>query len=337
MEEVDQQPVDWLWTGVAAIGKLTLIAGDPGVGKSLLAVDLAARVSCGGPFPGSCDLSLPAGAVLVGEEDGLGDTVRPRLEAAGAQLANVKAVRETQRWYPVRDVPDDEIASLIGFNEPVDLRQHPGVLTKAIDATPNCRLVVIDPLSACLSIGSQSDARRAIANLAEVAARRQVALVAVTHFTKSAGDPLIYRPLGGLGPLAVARSAWAIIREPGSDRRLMQPLKQNLHTPSAGLAFRIVTGANGQPRIAWESTDEDAAATIDAQQLTSVIRQHGGQITARMLMRSDRRYKTSREAEAALAKLVDAGLAERRRQPTGKRRGPPLEVFVIEPGGGKIE
>jgi hypothetical protein len=333
MDQVEHEPIEWLWSGIAPLGKLTLIAGDPGVGKSLVTIDLAARVSRGGPFPGSPDLSLPAAAILVGEEDGLADTVRPRLEAASAQLNHVKAVQAVEQGYAVRDSLDDgDIASLVDFKEPVDLRRHPGVLTKAIDQTPNCRLVVIDPLSAYLPGTSQSEARRMLTRLAEVAARRQVALVAVTHFTKSAGDPLMYRPLGGLGALAVARSAWVIVREQETERRLMHPLKQNLRGSSAGLAFTIATEANGQPRIEWEEPCSPAATDADRQeQLAELIRQQGGQITVRALMRCDRqRYTTARQAEAVLAQLVAAGAAERRWQQPGERGGRPVEVFVVK-------
>jgi KaiC/GvpD/RAD55 family RecA-like ATPase len=361
LDQVEQRPLAWLWSGVVPLGKLTLIAGEPSVGKSLVTLDLAARVTTGSPFPGSSAATSPGGVILLGEEDGLGDTVRPRLEAARANLGLINALQAMRQNYLVRHPPWSEFEHLSPHEEPLDLRRNMRVVTEAIDSVANCRLVVLDPLSAYLSPGASGmQARRVLTKLAEVAAKRQVAVVVVTHFTKTAGDPLMYRPLGGLSGLAVARSAWVIVREQGSPRRWLLPLKQNLRESTGGLAFQVVAEPNGEARVQWEEPsvgpppegklvpDRLAALPSDVvqselaalgagrapdgkldaiQHLTALLAQHGGQITVRKLMRASKQYKSTGEAEAALTELVAAGLAKRRRLSSGKRGGRPIEVF----------
>ena len=79
----ESRPIEWLWPGRVAAGKLTLIDGDPSQGKSLLTLDLMARLTAGRPLPDGPAFGPPQSVVLVGTEDGMGDTVRPRLQAAG--------------------------------------------------------------------------------------------------------------------------------------------------------------------------------------------------------------------------------------------------------------
>jgi RecA-family ATPase len=91
LSEVEPERVEWLWPGRIPKGKLSLVEGDPGTGKSALTADLAARVSTGGELPdgASCEA---AGVVLLSAEDGLADTVRPRLDAAGADPSRVVGI-----------------------------------------------------------------------------------------------------------------------------------------------------------------------------------------------------------------------------------------------------
>jgi hypothetical protein len=88
MADVEPESIDWLWPGRVARGKITMIAGDPGLGKSTVTLDMAARVSTGRPWPDAPDVSTPVGSViLLSAEDGLADTIRPRLDAAGPNPA----------------------------------------------------------------------------------------------------------------------------------------------------------------------------------------------------------------------------------------------------------
>src|SRR5438309_479207 len=90
LADVEHEPVEWLWPGYILYRKLAILDGDPGMGKSTLSLDIAARVSAGAPMPDG-SMCRPGGVLLLTAEDGLGDTVRPRLEAAGADLTRVVA------------------------------------------------------------------------------------------------------------------------------------------------------------------------------------------------------------------------------------------------------
>src|SRR6266566_9313517 len=92
LADVPPEAVSWLWPGRIPFGKLTMLDGDPGLGKSLVTLDLAARVSTGRPMPEEATGSEPASVVILTAEDGLGDTVRPRLDALGADTTKIHAV-----------------------------------------------------------------------------------------------------------------------------------------------------------------------------------------------------------------------------------------------------
>lgn len=89
MADIQSERIRWLWRGRLALGKITLLDGDPGLGKSTATLDIAARVSTGAALPGERTGRAPAGVVLLSAEDDPGDTIRPRLEAAGADLRRI--------------------------------------------------------------------------------------------------------------------------------------------------------------------------------------------------------------------------------------------------------
>src|SRR5437763_1943940 len=155
LSRVRSEPVRWLWWPYLPRGKLALLDGDPGVGKSLLAIDLAARLSRGGPLPDGTPAGRPHVTLLLGAEDDAADTTRPRAEAAGADLDRVIAVTGPSRT-PL-SFPDDvmELAKLVRAHRP--------------------DLIVIDPITAFLPprIAASSDqcVRRVLGLLALLADR----------------------------------------------------------------------------------------------------------------------------------------------------------------------
>jgi putative DNA primase/helicase len=241
LSDVERRPMDWLWPGKAAKGKITLFYGDPGLGKSLVTLDIAARISRGLPWPdGSGD--APVGSVLLyATEDGLEDTICPRLDAMNAddtkivQLSGVRyrssGGKVVQRPFSLEDIEE---------------------LRQAIQFEQDCRLVVIDPLSEVLAnVDSHKNAevRALLGPLAALAEETNVAMLLVSHLNKSGGNALS-RISGSIGFGAVARAAWAIAADRDDpDRRLFVPAKNNLAKDSSGLAFRI-TGET--PVIEWE-------------------------------------------------------------------------------------
>lgn len=261
---VQPEPVRWLRPGRLAIGKLTLLAGDPGLGKSLITLDVTARVSSGAPWPDAPGVAQePGGVVLLTAEDDLADTVRPRVDAAGADVGRIVALRAVRRADPengsTREAP---------FNLAADL----DALEQTVRKLPGCRLVIVDPISAYLPGGrhfdshKNTDVRIVLAPLGELAARCGVAVVAVTHLRKGDGAA-IYRAMGSLAFVAAARAVWAVARDRGDGtggRRLLLPVKSNLSPDNSGLAFAI-GDVNGSPVVRWEpgavtvSTDDALA------------------------------------------------------------------------------
>lgn len=248
-DTVQPEPLEWLWPGRVPLGKLTLIAGDPGLGKSLLTVDMASRVSAGLPWPDSSDPNPAGGVLMLSAEDDIADTIVPRLIAAGAHRPRVRVLTGVE-WY---DPNEDETTTGM-----FDLDRDIKVLAQAIAKVVGCRLVTIDPVSAF--VGGQtdshknSDVRGLLAPLAELAQKTSVAVVMVTHLTKSGVGPALYRAMGSLAFVAASRAAWAVTKDKSTPgRRLMLPLKHNLAPDAFGLAFSVVEepGEIPAPVLAW--------------------------------------------------------------------------------------
>ena len=236
---VTREQLAWLWPGRIPLGKLTLLAGDPGLGKSLVTLDIASRVSRGKPWPDCPLLGQPVGeVVLFSAEDDLADTIAPRLDKAGADDWKVIAV---------------EGVRVGGKADPVyfSLEHHLPQLEQALADAPEVRLIVIDPISAyCGGTDSHNNAevRALLAPLADLAGRHRAAVLAVTHLSKSGGPKAVYRAMGSLAFAAASRAVWAIVKDPDDPlRRLFLPAKLNLGEEPAGLAYRVVDG-----RVEWE-------------------------------------------------------------------------------------
>lgn len=255
LADVEPQAVDWLWPGRVAIGKLTLLAGDPGLGKSFLTLDMAARVSRGAAWPDdSSAKQTPGGVVLLSAEDDLADTIRPRLDAHLADVTRIVALQSITFGDSLGDTCRG-----------VDLTKDLPAVEASIDAVESCRLVVIDPISAFLGetdSHKNAEVRGVLARLADMAGRNRVAVVAVTHLRKSEGSA-IYKTMGSLAFVAAARAAWAVCKDPTEPRkRLVLPLKNNLAPDIAGLAYQIEEPlGGGSPIVSWYA--DSVAISVD--------------------------------------------------------------------------
>lgn len=253
--DVTPQPIRWLWPGKIALGKPTLIAGDPGLGKSMLTVSLAAHVSTGRDWPaigGRC----PQGDVLfVSAEDDPADTIRPRLDAAGANPRRVHLVGGVVSLNAAGD-PEQRLLSLRRDIEPV---------REAALALPELRLIVVDPVSAYLD-GADShnnaEVRGLIAPLSELASSLDAAVVFVTHLNKGgSGGSALYRATGSLAFVAAARAAFLVSKDKADPaRRLFLPLKNNLGPDMSGMSYRIEE-LDGVPFVKWDA--EPITVTAD--------------------------------------------------------------------------
>jgi RecA-family ATPase len=176
--DVQAEPIRWLWENRFALGKVNLVCGDPGLGKSILVLTIAAHVSRGRPWPVD-HTPCPLGDVLlVSGEDDLADTVRPRLEAAGADLDRIHMIglvrsKSGRRGFCL----EKDVARLATLIEAMDGR---------------CRLVEIDPVSAFLGqvdCHNNADVRALLVGLTEMATRLRIAVVLVGQALPTASAP----------------------------------------------------------------------------------------------------------------------------------------------------
>ena len=222
-------------------GKLTIIDGDPGYGKSALTTDFAARVTVGRLWPDGAPCE-DGGVVLMNAEDGLADTIRPRIEAAGADPLRVLALATE---------PDKN-----GVDRFLSIPEDIPIVERGIERV-GAVLVVVDPLMAFLSsrvnANNDQEVRRALAPLAAMAERTGAAVVVVRHMNKTAGTNTLYRGGGSIGIIGAARSGLVVAPHPEDDsRRVLAPLKHNLSEPAPSLVFSIATAENGAARVEWK-------------------------------------------------------------------------------------
>ncbi len=254
--DVAPEIVTWTWPSRIPCGKLTVITGDPEAGKTFLGVDIVARITTGTSWPDRRDEINPVGDVLMlTAEDGLRDTVIPRLVEAGADLDRVRIIEGT------RTTKDDDDVRL--FNLDTDLR----LLDDAIERHPETRIVLVDPIGSYFGTVKSSyrdaDVRAVLGPVAVMAERRNVPVVCLGHLNKqSTNGKAIYRMLGSIAFIGLPRAVWLVTRDKNTPtERLLLRVKSNLAPDPGGLRFTI----EGQPtgKIHWhdgavETTADDA-------------------------------------------------------------------------------
>jgi putative DNA primase/helicase len=256
--EIKPEAVEWLWPGRIAIGKETLIAGDPGLGKSQLTAFVAATVTTGGYWPCDEGRATIGNVIILSAEDDPADTIVPRLLALDADLDRILIVEAVT-------------TSAVGGRRMFHLARDLAMLEMELDQQPETRLVIIDPITAYMSgidTHRTSDVRGVLALLSEMAARRRVAVVCVSHLNKNAAGAAISRVTGSGAFVAAARAAYIVAKDQADNlRRLFVPNKNNNAKDDSGLAFRIEQRMVGKdatilaPRVAWES--EPVRVTAD--------------------------------------------------------------------------
>lgn len=220
--DVRPSPVNWLWYPYIAVGKITLLQGDPGDGKSTMMLHLIAELSKGGATPDGRALGRPQRAIYQCSEDGSADTIKPRLTRSGADCRNVAFI-------------DEEVHGDLTLDDE-RLRQA------IIDFRP--RLLVIDPIQAYL--GSDSDlqiagrARKLMHRLSLWASTYDCAIVLIGHLNKREGSKDLYRSLGSIDVIAAARSVLQVERDPcDPDVRIVHQIKNSLEAVGEDISFEI--------------------------------------------------------------------------------------------------
>ncbi|WAJ27044.1 AAA family ATPase [Antarcticirhabdus aurantiaca] len=296
LSDVTPQPIEWLWPGRFAMGKVSMLAGQPGLGKSNLALWIGAQVTRGGRWPEGEGTAPEGDVILLSAEDDPTDTIRPRWDAAGGDPARARVVEAVRTGKGQR-----------GF----DLGRDVAMLGDILAQQPDTRLVIIDPVSAYLgSIDSHrnTDVRGILAPVQKLAEEHRVAVLLVSHLRKAGGEAI--NAIQGSGAfVAAVRTACIVTKEvevtEGEDghkqkeetgRRILSVAKNNLGPDGdeQSLAYRIVVRDNGDgitaPAVSW-----DGRVKISADEALNPS------------VREERRGKKIDEARALLRRLLKEG------------------------------
>jgi archaellum biogenesis ATPase FlaH len=249
MSEVESESVEWLWEGRIPLGKITIYDGDPGKGKSVSTMDLAARITTGRPFPHEQveHLEQVGGVVIISAEDGLADTIKPRLEAADADTSKVVAI--------------STVSDVEGNEQTLSIPKDIATIEEAI-ARVNAKLVIIDPLMAFLSgnANHDQDVRKAMTPLSKMAEKTGVAVLCVRHMSKKESENALYHGGGSIGIIGTAMSGLVVETHPDDKEPKVLAITKNILGKKAdSLTYNITTADNGACKVEWGGTiDLDA-------------------------------------------------------------------------------
>ena len=244
--KIKSEEIKWIWYPYIPVGKITLLQGDPGDGKSSFMMHVIAEISKGGTLPDGTEIGYPRRVIYQCSEDGAKDTIKPRLEACGADCNNIAFL-------------DEEIHSGLTLD---DERIRKAI----IEFRP--WMVVIDPLQSYIESNSDlmmaAKARRLMKSLGLWASTYDCAIVLLGHLNKSEGSKGLYRGLGSIDVVAAARSILQIERQ--NDIRCISQIKNNLAPRGKSIRFRI----DKNEGFKWLESDDNEEMESEGDAIHSV-------------------------------------------------------------------
>lgn len=221
LSDVEASEIHWLWYPFIPYGKLTIIQGDPGDGKSTLILNIAAALSRGEGLDDAMKPDNPLNVICQTAEDGLADTVKPRLEMANADCRKISIIDESEKSISM-----------------IDERLEEAILKQ------NAKLLILDPIQAYLGDGTDmnraNEARNMTKKLGALAERTGCAIVLIGHMNKGSGAKAAYRGMGSIDFFAVARSVILVGRIQGQEHmRAVIQIKNNLAAFGHAKAFAL--------------------------------------------------------------------------------------------------
>jgi hypothetical protein len=247
LADVEPEEVEWAWQDRIPYGKVTLLAGDPGEGKSFASLAIAAALTRGSRLPGDARPGCePVEVFLASYEDGAADTIRPRADKLRADPFAIHLLEGSRR-------------DATGYLLPFSLDDVPWLLAK-LEAYPQARVLIIDPVSALLGgVDAHRDAevRSSLAILAEFAERRRIAVILIAHLNKNETTKALYRVGGSIGFVALARSVLLFGRDPDTGGRVVAPMKNNLAALAPAVEYSIEGGT-----FAWGTLSDVTAEKL---------------------------------------------------------------------------
>jgi archaellum biogenesis ATPase FlaH len=287
LSEVKTQQIDWLWQRRIPLGKITILDGDPGMGKSLLAINIAACVSTGRPMPDDTP-GRQGSIILIAPEDSAEDTIKPRMEAAGGDPSKV---------FLINTIEDFDEKRLGIYARTFSLSRDLDDLEREIKRT-NAILVVLDPLMAILGRNIDSsrdqDVREVFTPLAQLAERNGCAILIIRHLNKGTSDKVLYRGAGSIGIIAAARTALLVAHDPDDEqKRVFATSKNNLSKLAPNLNYQVVENEHGTPYIQWLGENHHITSTLlnsgtnlsfERQEILRVLKDAEGPLEAREIV-----------------------------------------------------
>jgi putative DNA primase/helicase len=253
--DIVPEAISWLWPGWLPAGKLSILAGQPGCGKTTIAISLTAAISKGGEWPDGTKCAKPGNVLIWTGEDGLADTLVPRLLAAGADCTRVYFV--------------ESVTNEIGELQPFDPSRDVSILAERIEQIGGASLLVVDPIISVVNGDSHKsgDVRKSLQPLIDLGAAHGCAILGITHFSKgSKGSSPTERILGSQAFGAAARMILIAGKDDSSDRRIFAKSKCNIAGDTGGFEYAVETldalEGVASSRIAWGEPIDGSAKEI---------------------------------------------------------------------------